>query len=305
LRLRGFLYIGTTACVFGLGVVLAKLITSVLNSFLISFLALFGGGILIAIYLLIKRQALLPPLSWSAWSNMLLLASFGTALPLLLVIAGFARTSAIIGGVLLQGQGPAAVLFAALWLHERLTWQQVIGTSLILIGSVLVVLQIGQAQVWQSGGVGALLVLIGALGYGYSLIPAKRLVGQADVLQLSFLRLLLGAFFVLPLLFFQSSLIQGTVSWPIIWTLVLYIVTSYCVGYITQQAGLRFLKAWEASAVLQTLPLFTAFFALVLLHETPTLLQAGGGILVIIGGVIVVSGKSTPEKNQQENSSKL
>ena len=296
MRLRGWLYIGTTACVFGLGVVLAKLITSVLNSFLISFLALFGGGVLVAAYLLVKRQALLPSLSWSAWSNMLLLAIFGTALPLLLVIAGFARTSAIIGGVLLQAQGPAAVLFATLWLHERLTWRQVSGTGLLLIGSVLVVVQIGQAQVWQGGGVGALLVLGGALGYGFGLIPAKRLVGQADVLQLSALRLLLGACFVVPLLFFQSSLIQGTLSWSIAWTLVLYIVTSYCVGYITQQAGLRFVKAWEASAILQTIPLFTTFFALVLLHETPTLLQVGGGMLVIVGGVIVARGGPTPQK---------
>jgi len=302
LRLRGFLSISTTACVFGLGVVLAKLITTVLNSFLISFVSLVGGGILVAIYLLIKRKALLPPLSRSAWGNMLLLSSFGTALPLILVIAGFARTSAIIAGVLLQGQGPAAVLFAALWLHERPTWQQFVGMGLILIGSVLVVLQIGQAQIWQIGGLGALLVLVGALGYGYSLIPAKSLAGQADVLQLSFLRLLLGACFVIPLLFFQPSLIQGTVSWPIIWTLVLYIVTSYCIGYITQQAGLRFLKAWEASAVLQMIPLFTAFFALVLLHETPTLLQAAGGILAILGGVIVVRRVPTAEINQHVKS---
>src|ERR1700730_6606311 len=86
------------------------------------------------------------------------------------------------------------------------------------------------------------------------------------------------------------------VSWSIAWTLALYIVTSYCVGYITQQAGLRFLKAWEASAILQTIPLFTTFFALVLLHETPTLLQAGGGVLVIVGGVIVARGERTPQK---------
>ncbi|HEV2579512.1 MAG TPA: hypothetical protein VGT44_01560, partial [Ktedonobacteraceae bacterium] len=89
LRLRGFLLVGTTACMFGLGVVLAKLITGVLNSFLISFLALAGGGALVTVYLWARRQPVVPPLSRSAWGQMLLLAFVGTALPLILVVEGF------------------------------------------------------------------------------------------------------------------------------------------------------------------------------------------------------------------------
>ena len=304
MRLRGFTSITVTACVFGLGVVLAKLVTQVLNSFLVAFLALAVGGLLIAMYLLARRKALLPQFSRTAWLDMLLLAFFGTALPLLLVIAGFARTSAVVAGVLLQVQGPAGVFFAMLWLREQLTWGQAAGTALLLIGGVLVVLQGGQALTWRGSGVGALLVLGGALGYGFALIPAKRLAGQADALQLSAVRLLLGACFVLPLLFFQSPLIEGPIPGFVIWTLILYILTNFCIGYITQQAGLRYLKAWEAAVILQTVPLFTALFALVILHETVMPLQILGGILVIIGGVVVarMAGFSQePEKGRGRN----
>ncbi|HEV2580129.1 MAG TPA: DMT family transporter, partial [Ktedonobacteraceae bacterium] len=197
-----------------------------------------------------------------------------------------------IAGVLLQAQGPAAVLFAALWLGERLTWLQIGGSALLLCGSVLVVVQGGPALTWQGAGIGVLFVLAGAIGYGFSLIPAKRLAAQADPLQVSALRLLLGAIFVLPFLFFQSPLVVGTVSWLLGWLFGAYIVTNFCIGYITQQTGLRFLKAWEAAAIMQTVPLFTALFALVVLHETVTLLQLLGGVLVIVGGIIVARGET-------------
>lgn len=292
MRLRGLLFISTTACMFGLGVVLAKLLASVLNSFLISFLALLGGGVLVAGYLFVRRKQVLPRLTRSGWGNMFLLAIFGTALPLLLVISGFARVSAVVGGVLMQGQGPAAVLFATLLLHERLTWRQMLGTGLLLLGSILVILQQGQALTWQDGGVGIALLLAGAMGYGFALIPAKRLADQADALPLTTLRLLLGACFVTPLLFFQPSLVTGTISWDLIWVAVMYVVSNFCVGYITQQASLSFLKAWEVAAVLQTLPLFTALFALLLLHETLTWLQIVGGLIVVVGGFIVARGET-------------
>jgi drug/metabolite transporter (DMT)-like permease len=305
-RLRGFVAMSMTACVFGLGVVLAKLLTNSLNGFLIAFLALFGGGCLIAGYLLIRRLKVLPPLSPGGWINLLLLASLGTALPLMLVIASFARTSAIVAGVLLQAQGPAAVLFAALLLGERLTWRQVWGIGLLLLGSVLVVWQPGLMADLTAGltgqgaasgdaagdGVGALLVLGGAVAYGFALIPAKRLARQADALQLSALRLLLGSLFVVPILFAQESLVAGPVSAPVAGTLALYIVTSCCLGYIAQQAGLRFLRAWEAAAILLTIPLFTVLFALLLLSETPTPLQITGGAIVIVGGAVVARGAS-------------
>jgi len=303
-RLRGFVAMSMTACVFGFGVVLAKLLTDSLNGFLIAFLALFGGGCLIAGYLLIRRLKVLPSLSPGGWINLLLLASLGTALPLMLVIAGFAQTSAIVAGVLLQAQGPAAVLFAALLLGERLTRGQLAGIGLLLLGSVLVVWQpnlttdllsgltsglTGQGAVVgdAAGGVGALLVLGGAVAYGFALIPAKRLARQADALQLSALRLLLGSLFVVPILFAQESLVAGPVSAPVVGTLALYIVTSCCLAYIAQQAGLRFLKAWEAASILQTIPLFTALFALLFLSETPTPLQITGGSIVIVGGAVV------------------
>ena len=140
-RLRGFLSLSVTACFFGLGVVLAKLLTGVFSPVLLACLALGCGGLLVTLLLLVTRRPLLPPASRAIWGNLLVLGVFGTALPLVLVIAGFSMTSAVVGGVLIQAQGPAAVLLAAIILRERPSLAQLIGIAIIILGGVLVVVQ--------------------------------------------------------------------------------------------------------------------------------------------------------------------
>jgi drug/metabolite transporter (DMT)-like permease len=287
-RLRGFLSLSVTACFFGLGVVLAKLLTGVFNPVLLACLALGCGGLLVTLLLLVTRRPLLPSASWAIWGNLLVLGVLGTALPLVLVIAGFSMTSAVVSGVLIQAQGPAAVLLAALLLRERPSLAQLIGIAIIILGGVLVVVRPDLS--FQADALGVALVLAGAVGYGFALIPAKRLAGKVNTLQVSALRFLIGVIFVIPLLFFQPTLMTGAISWDIVAVFALYVLTSYCAGYILQQDGLRFLKAWEAAATLQTLPVFAALFAVLFLHETVSPLQIAGVLAVIVGGIIVARG---------------
>jgi len=273
---------------FGLGAVLAKLIADSLDPFLVIFLSLLIGGFLIALFLLGRRQSLSLIPSRSTWIDLLLLSSLGTAFPLVLVVFGLARTSAITGGFLLQLQGAAGIILACLLLREKFTWKQGTGTVLLMIGSTIIILGGSQMISWQTSIQGDLLIFIGVLGFGYSFIPAKRLSQQIDPLPVSSLRSLLGACFIIPFLFFQSTLIKGSFSWSIFWILLLYSFTQFCLGYVTKQEGLRHLPAWASAAILQTVPIFTTAFAILLLHDTLSFIQIIGGIITIAGGIILV-----------------
>jgi drug/metabolite transporter (DMT)-like permease len=300
MRLQGFLYLIAAACLLGLGAVLTKLIAGLSDPLLGLFLALFTGGLFVVLFLLAKRQSLSLTFSRSAWIDILLLASFGTAFPLILLVFGLAKTSAITGGFLLQLQGPVGVIFACLLLRETFTWKQGSGIVLLMIGGMAVVL--GEAQIisWTTSIQGDLLVLISALGFGYSFIPAKRLSQHIDPLPISALRVFLAACFIIPFLFFQSSPIKVSFSWPVIWILLFYGFTNFGLAYIAFQEGLRRLPAWVSAAILQTIPLFIAAFAILLLHDTLTSIQIIGGIIAIMGGTIVVSGDAFPKRSAEE-----
>jgi drug/metabolite transporter (DMT)-like permease len=227
---------------------------------------------------------------------MLLLSSLGTSLPLVLLVFGLASTSAVTGGFLLQLQGPAGIIFAYLLLREKLTWKQGAGTILLMIGSIFVILGGTQIISWQTGIQGDLLIFISALGFGYSFIPAKEVSQQISPLQASTLRLFLSAGLIMPFLFFQSLPIKVSFSWFGFWILLLYSFTNFGLGYITLQEGLSRLPAWAVAAILQTIPIFTTAFAILLLQDTLSFIQIIGGTIAIAGGIIVVSGEAFPKR---------
>lgn len=288
MRVRGLLGTLSAACLFGLGAVLAKPLGQTFHPVFISWLALFGGGLCILACQVLRRQPLLPHLTPANWGDLLLLASVGTALPLVCIIAGLPRTGAITAGFLLQLQAPAALLFAVSLLKERVVGKQIAGIGLLLIGSLLVVLRDSHGALPLRGNLGALLVLIAAVGIGFSYIPGKRLSQRGDALQINLLRLFAGSILLMPVLAFQPVALLAPLSWSVVGVVVLYIVANFVLGYVLLQDGLGRLQAWTASAILQTMPLFTTVFAVLLLHETLTFLQLIGGAIILAGGFLVL-----------------
>src|SRR6516162_6712707 len=284
MRLRGVLAILTTACMFGLGAVLAKLLGQAFTPFFVSWLALLGGGLCILACQMLRRKPLIPRLTRASRIDLLLFASIGTALPLVCVIIGLPQTSAITGSFLLQLQAPAALLFAMFFLKEKMSWKQLAGTALLLVGSLLVILRHLHGTIVIEGGQGDIFVLIAAVGIGFAYIPGKRLTKQGDALQINLLRLFVASCFLLPFLALQANGLIVPFSWAVIGVLVIYIVANFGIGYILLQVGLSLLQAWEASAITLTLPLFATLFAVLLLHESLTLLQVVGGCIILAGG---------------------
>jgi drug/metabolite transporter (DMT)-like permease len=287
-RGRGWLYILITAGLFGLGTVLAKLLGEAFNPFFVSWLSLLCGGICVSICQFLRRRPLVPRLTLTAWIDLLLLGGLGTALPLVCVVEGMAQTSAITGSFLLQVQGPAAIILAMLFLKEKMRWKQVAGIALLLVGSLLVILRDLRGPFQIQGGQGDLLVLLAALGLGFSYIPSKRLALHGDPLQIILLRLFIGSLLLLPLLPFQTYILLVPFTIVLPGLLALYILSNFGLGYILQQMGLGLLKAWESAALMQTLPLFSTIFALLLLHEALTPLQLLGGCVILLGGFLVI-----------------
>src|SRR5215469_4691656 len=224
MRLRGFLFLLTTACMFGLGAVLAKLLGEAFTPFFVSWLALLGGGLCISACQVLRRKPLLPRLTRASWVDVLLFASIGTALPLVCVIVGLPQTSAITGSFLLQLQAPAALIFAMILLKEKMTWKQLAGIALLLVGSVLVILRDLNGPIEIKGNLGDVFVLIAAVGIGFAYIPGKRLTEQGDALQINLLRLFTGSLFLLPLLTLQANRLVVPFSWSLIGVLIIYIV---------------------------------------------------------------------------------
>ncbi|GCE23384.1 DMT family transporter [Dictyobacter kobayashii] len=290
MKARGFILTLLTSCMFGLGAVLGKMAATAMHPLLVSFLDLAVGGLLLGMILMAARIPLRLQLGKADWLQLLLFSAIGTALPLVCIVTGLAQTSAIKGGFLLQMQGLVTVICAIIFLHERLVWKHFGGILLLLIGSLFVILKHLDAAQWEAFNWGDLLIVLGAAGLGYGMIPAKKLSVKTHSLPLNFWRLLLGAIVLLPFLFIQPHTFTFAITPTLLWVLPVYIITNFCIGYITLQEGLRFLKAWEAAAMMQTIPIFSTAAAMILLHDSISWLQIIGGIIILGGGMILALG---------------
>lgn len=161
---------------------------------------------------------------------------------------------------------------------------------LLLLGSLFVVMKTTQTSILSAFNLGDVLVILGAIGFGYAILPAKALTGKIDSLPLTVWKLLLSALMILPFLSFQPT------AWPtylppfLLWLLPIYIISNFCIGYVTQQEGLKYLQAWESATTMQSTPIFSTLFAMLLLGDSLSPLQLVGGIIVLAGGCVIALG---------------
>lgn len=285
---KGLLSALATSVVFGCGAVLAKIVLEALSPLFITFLALALGFVLLIPFLALTRVPLFKEVKKECLGDLLLASLIGTALPLFLVIWGLEMTTGIKGGMLIQFQTVAGVLFAVGLLHERILKRQILGILIMLLGGLLVVTQKIEWPLWQSFGVGDIVVLVGATGFGYAFTPLKKLTQVMHPLQIAALRLLIGAVALLPfLLIFRSSLPVTSPSIYIVLILGVYIFTNFALGFFTVNEALRLLPAWKTVTILQTMPVFSTISAILLLGESFTVLHGIGGLSIIGGATLI------------------
>lgn len=300
--MKGIAFSIITAVILGTGATLAKYTLNEINPIFLAFLDLFIGFVLISPFTLLKRKTLLPTKPSKKELTLLFeLAILGTAVPLILILYGLKLTTSIKGAFFIQLQSIFGIIFARALLKEKLQKKQIYGIFLIAIGSFLIVLRDAQLALGFTvveGLLGDFLVILGAICLGYSYIVAKKLALKIKAELVVSFRLLFGGLFIFPLIAFLFLAGVPLVSFsstylPLV--TVFYIITNFCIAYITMQIALEILPAWMVAAIIQTMPLFAVIASLLILEETITSLTIIGAILLLLGGFLFLSASQKPD----------
>lgn len=285
---KGFLYALATSVMFGCGAVLAKIALGTLSPLALTALDLALGFVFLVPFLLATRIPLFSGIRRTYLGDLLLVSLVGTALPLFLVLFGLTLTTAIRGGILIQFQTVAGVLFAMGMLREKVSKRQAIGILLMLLGGLLVVVTKTESPLWGGTTMGDVMVLAGAVGFGYAFTPLRKLTLVMEPLQVASLRLMIGAVAIAPFLFvFPSALPTALPSPHVSFVIAIYVFTNFAFGFFAVNKALRLLHAWKTVAIVQTMPVFSTLSAIILLGESPTVLLGIGGALIIGGGILI------------------
>jgi drug/metabolite transporter (DMT)-like permease len=284
-RTRGYFYLVVTTGFFGLGAVLANMVTTRIDPLLTTQLNLSIGTVLLGAYLVSRHQPLFPrELPGVDWVRVAFASVVGTGISLAFVITGLSLTSPVNGGFLMQLQGPTAIVVSTLALGERFRWWQGAGITVTLFGGFMVVMRTVDISL-SAIGVGDILVFVGAVLAGVAFVPVKTVMARIEPLQLTFLRLLIAAITLVPIVVFSAGELRWQPTEYILLLQIVLAVTNFCLAFVTLHLGLSRIKAWEAASILQLEPAFTVLASFLLLALVPTPLQFAGGALMIAGGI--------------------
>ncbi len=192
------------------------------------------------------------------------------------------------------------VIFAVIFLKEKLTKKIMIGVPLSLSGVILISITGNSANPFEITYISAAVaVLISALvGAGYT-IAGKKLLERYSALSLTIYAFLFGCLGLLP--FLSSSLVTEAVSltWRS-WGAVLFLaVFPTVIGYILWYVVLEVKTASEISVSLYFIPVLSTIISYFLFNEKITWLFLMGGALVILG-LIIVNTHQAPIKTKEE-----
>ncbi|MFW5898689.1 MAG: DMT family transporter, partial [Candidatus Saliniplasma sp.] len=195
---------------------------------------------------------------------------------------------------ILQATTPIfAIIFSSIFLKEYIGIKKALGTSIGLVGTVMLVSE-GGRFVFGSYVVGNLLLLSTAVSYGYSGIIAKKNLGDIDPLPMITFSMIIATFFFLPTSLLNEPMSHLTEVSINVWILVLFL--GFVCNGIAMIMWYIVLTSNELSKQISftyLIPLFGVIFSNLFIGEII-------GVRTVVFGVIIIAGISIAQYGRKK-----
>ena len=220
------------------------------------------------------------------WPAVIVMAITGVACFNTLVYIGVYYTTSINASLMNSSTPIIIYILSFIFLKERLSKFQLIGTALSLAG-VVFILSKGSLETLLlfSFNKGDLIVLIAVFCWGVYSLLVKQYAGRLPGYSTFLVTIALGVMMLLPFTIYELM----TTSVEIVWSpstigAILYVgIIASIVAFLSWNNGVVALGANKASIYLNFIPLFATIFAVLFLDEDLLLAQLIGGLAVICG----------------------
>lgn len=227
------------------------------------------------------------------WPIVLVLALTGVAAFNTLVYIGLHYTTSINASLMNSSTPIMIYILSFIFLKERLSKFQILGTALSLSGVLFIISGGSFANLLDfSFNKGDLIVVVAVFCWSiYSLLIkqyAGRLPGQSTFLMTIFL----GTIMLLPFYVYETLALAEPIHWQLSTIAAIFYVGALAsiVAFLSWNNGVVQLGANKASIYLNLIPVFASIFAVLFLGEQLHTFQIIGG-LAVVAGVLLSSKK--------------
>jgi drug/metabolite transporter (DMT)-like permease len=207
---------------------------------------------------------------------------------MLLFFKGLSITTPINASVLMMNTPIFVVVFAALYLKEKITIQKITGIAIAALGAILLMggtrLNFSNSTIW-----GDIMVTSNAIIYAFYLVYAKSLMQKYHPLTVTMWSFVFGWFVVLPFGAGEFVEIQFASFTPKIWLFVGFItIGSTFITYVLNAYALRKASSSLVGSYIYLQPVLASLIAIFSNKDVLTV-EKICYILIIFGGVFLVS----------------
>jgi len=211
----------------------------------------------------------------------------GAAVSPLLWFAGVAMTTATEAALLANLEALFTVLFAYVFLKERVPRRGYVGIAALLVGAVAVTTEFDFVTFgFKEHLLGNTMLILSAVGFGIDNNVSRVLVARYDRRGIPFFKLWIGLAVILPLaLVLRVPFPFNAETAPLILLLAIGGVAGIMwFFYIAFQE----IGAMRAGAIISTSALFGVAIAFAVFGDPPSAPQLGGGLLMVAGTFLML-----------------
>ncbi|MET1032307.1 DMT family transporter [Domibacillus tundrae] len=251
--------------------------------FFFASLRLLIGGFVLFIFLLVKRQKILPQKNeWAPFFYLSILMCIGFNA---LSIFGMKFVDSGLASVLVYTMPIMITLFAHFFLDEHLTLNKVIGLVAGVIGLLFIMGPHLLHLSWNLSLVGQLIILLSAFFWACSSVYTKKIGHAHDKVKMTMWQLLMGGVFILivSLGSEHEAIARISLSTPSVLALLYNGILGSAVAFVVWNWVLGKIQASIASISLMSVPLLGLFFGWLQLGEQITSNILIGAVFICLG----------------------
>lgn len=284
--MRGAIYGLAAAAIWGGMYVVSDQVLTIVPPFALLTMRLLLGLLVMGGVLWARRERLRWP-NRRETVSLILVGLLGFGISVGAQFVGTDRSNAV-NGALVTSASPAFILiFAAVILHEKLTWQRIIAVALATLG-VVIIIDPSKADFSSATFVGNLALALAALTWGLFSVFLKIVSTKLDTMLVTAYGFVGGLLLTIPAAFFEAGgrpIGEITFS-TLLGILYLGVVSTAGAMWFWNQA-FKLVDASIASLFFFAQPLVGAVLGVALLGQEITSALLTGGLL--IGGGVLLS----------------
>jgi drug/metabolite transporter (DMT)-like permease len=271
--------------IWGFTFIWSKQVFEVYNPHNITITVIFARLVISCVFMVLANLFLkqVQPLAKKDLGILVLMSFFQPFLYFIGEYYGLFHSSSTVTAVIISTIPLFAPVAAFIFLRERISYLNVIGIAVSMIGVVMVIFKDSMEFSTTWAGIAFLAMAI-ATAIAYSIIIVK-LTGKYNPYTILTYQNIFGSLFFLPLFFamdygiiMEIGILPGAI-WPILFLAVL----GSSVAYVLFIYGVQSVGITRANSFANVIPAFTGFFAFLLLGETLTFINIVGIGITIVG----------------------